>query len=102
MPGKKSIFDSDDVGCYERGWAAHTGKASVDDDVIALREDQAMLITEAIWKTAYKLEQPFATWLIPLTKVRLYVACAVGRRRDPRLRSAWGRVFGCFCEDCLV
>jgi hypothetical protein len=29
MLGKKSIFDSDDVGCYERGWAAHTGKASV-------------------------------------------------------------------------
>ena len=62
MLGKKSIFDSDDVGCDERGRAAHTGKASVDDDVIALREDQAMLITEAIWKTAYKLEQPFATW----------------------------------------
>jgi hypothetical protein len=61
MLGKKSIFDSDDVGCYERGRAAHTGEASVDDDVIALREDQAMLITEAIWKTAYKLEQPFAT-----------------------------------------
>ena len=43
-----------------------------------------------------------ALWLIPLTQVRLYVACAVGRRRDPRLRLAWGRVFGRSCEDCLV
>jgi len=32
-------------------------------------------------------------WLIPLTQVRLYVACAVGRRRDPRLRFGVGQSF---------
>jgi hypothetical protein len=36
-------------------------RSVLDNNVVVLRENQAMLITQAIWKTEYKLERQFAT-----------------------------------------
>ncbi len=38
-----------------------TRKAAVDDDVIALRQDEAVLVAQAVGKATDKPEQPFPT-----------------------------------------
>ena len=53
MLGKTPIFDSDDIGCDGRRRASVAREASVDDDIIALREDQTVLVAKAVRQTAY-------------------------------------------------
>jgi hypothetical protein len=51
MLSKTPIFDSDDIGRDERRRASVTREASVDDGIIALREDQAVLVAKAVRQT---------------------------------------------------
>lgn len=61
MLGKTAIFVSNDVGRDERRWASIAREASVNDDVVAFGEDQAVLVAQAVRKAADELEQPFST-----------------------------------------
>jgi len=56
-------LDPDHVRCYPRGRAAAAGEAAVDNDVVALRHNELVFVTQSVGRAANKTEQAIAAWL---------------------------------------
>lgn len=69
MLGETAILDPDDIRSYPRDrltigiGASVAREATVDDYVISFRENQAMLVSQVLWRPADKVEQARAAWL---------------------------------------
>jgi hypothetical protein len=61
MLGQRAVLDPHHVGGHPRRGPSVTRKAAVDDDVVALRQNETVLVAQAVGKAADKPEQPFAT-----------------------------------------
>src|SRR5712671_1053826 len=60
MLGQDAVLDPHHVGGDPCGGLSSTRKASVDGDVVAFRENEAVLIAQAVGKAADEPEQSFA------------------------------------------
>src|SRR5258708_27087055 len=61
MLGQNAVLDPHHVGGHPCRGSSVTRKAPVDDDVVARRQNQAVLVAQTVGKAADKPEQPFAT-----------------------------------------
>ena len=61
MLGEDAVLDPHNVCGHPCRGLSGTRKAPVDDDVVALRQNEAVLVAQAVGKAADKPEQPLAT-----------------------------------------
>src|SRR3981189_272141 len=60
MLGETVVFHADDIGGDPRGGAAIAREAPMRDDVVALGDDQLVLVPKRIGKRADEVEEPVA------------------------------------------
>src|ERR1700752_1807004 len=57
MLSKKSVFEPDNVGGNPGSWPSHPSEAAMRDDVIALCDDELVLVMQRFRHRAYEIEQ---------------------------------------------
>src|SRR5277367_1484288 len=62
MLSKKTVFEPDNVGGDPGGGPAHPSEAAMRYDVIALCDDELVLIVQRLRRRADEIEQSCATW----------------------------------------
>src|SRR5882757_5502097 len=99
MLGQDAVLEPHHVGGHPCRGSPVTRKAAVDDDVVGLRQNQAVLVAQAVGKAADKPEQPFATGFDVGAVLNVLVGPEAGRRVvvtfiEQRVE--------CFEHECLV
>src|SRR5580692_9416982 len=87
---KKTVFEPDNVGGDPGGGPSHPREAAMRYDVIAIGDDELVLIVQRLRRRADELEQTFATWC--------YVGAVLNVVRRPE---AFRRCIVALVEQCL-